>query len=74
MSESEKNITEKQGRLIALVIASSVLLWALIQGAAPSFGISARYMLLIDFLTLSALAWSLISLYKMFRSRRATKG
>ena len=74
MSESEKNITEKKGRLIALVIASSVLLWALIQGAAPSFGISARYMLLIDFLTLSALAWSLIALYKMFRSRRAIKG
>jgi hypothetical protein len=60
--------------LIALVIASSVLLWALIQGAAPSLGISARYMLLIDFLTLAALAWSLISLYKMFRSRRVTKG
>ena len=74
MSESEKNIMEKQGRLIALVIASSVLLWALIQGAAPSLGISARYMLLIDFLTLAALAWSLISLYKMFRSRRVTKG
>ena len=74
MSESEKNITEKQGRLIALVIASSVLLWALIQGAAPSLGISARYMLLIDFFTLAALSWSLISLYKMFRSCRVTKG
>jgi hypothetical protein len=74
MSESEKNIMEKQGRLIALVIASSVLLWALIQGAAPSLGISARYMLLIDFFTLAALAWSLISLYKIFISRRATKG
>lgn len=74
MSESEKNIMEKQGRLIALVIASSVLLWALIQGAAPSLGISARYMLLIDFLTLAALSWSLISLYKMFRLRRVTKG
>jgi hypothetical protein len=53
MSESEKNITEKQGLLIALVIASSVLLWALIQGAAPSLGISARYMLLIDFFDFS---------------------
>ena len=74
MSESEKNITEKKGRLIALVIASSVLLWALIQGAAPSLGISARYMLLIDFFTLAALSWSLILLYKMFRSRKVKKG
>ena len=69
MSESEKNITEKQGRLIALVIASSVLLWAIIQGTAPSLEISARYMLLIDFMTLAALTWSLISLYKIFSTR-----
>ena len=74
MSELNKDGKEKEGRLIALVIAGSVLFWSLMQGVAPYFEISARYMLLIDFFTLAALAWSLISLYKMFRSRRATKG
>ena len=74
MGELKKNIKEKQSRLIAILIASSVLFWTIIQGAAPSLEISARYMLLIDFMTLAALVWCLISLYKIFSSRRETKG
>ena len=65
MGELKKNIKEKQSRLIAIVIAGSVLFWTIIQGTAPSLEISARYMLLIDFMTLATLTWSLISLYKM---------
>ena len=74
MGELKKNIKEKQSRLIAIVIAGSVLFWTIIQGTAPSLEISARYMLLIDFMTLAALTWCLISLYKIFNSRRETKG
>jgi len=70
MNELNKNRKEKQERLIALIIAVSVLFWSVIQGVAPSFGISARYMLLIDFFTLAALAWSMILLYKIAISRR----
>ena len=74
MSELNKNGKEKQGRLIALIIAGSVLFWSVLQGAAPSLGISALYMLLIDFLTLAALVWALISLCKIFISRRERRG
>ena len=74
MGELKKNIKEKQSRLIAIVIAGSVLFWTIIQGAAPSLEISARYMLLIDFMTLAALTGCVISLYKIFSSRRETKG
>ena len=74
MNELNKNGKEKQGRLIALIIAVSVLFWSVLQGAAPSLGISARYMLLIDFFTLAVLAWAMISLYKIFRSRRERRG
>ena len=74
MSELNKNGKEKQGRLIALIIAASVLSWSVLQGAAPSLGISARYMLLIDFFTLTALAWAMISLYKIVRARWARRG
>ena len=70
MSELNKNGKKKQGRLIALIIAGSVLFWSVLQGAAPSLGISARYMLLMDFFTLAALAWAMILLYKIVRSRR----
>ena len=74
MSELNKNGKEKQGRLIALIIAGSVLSWSVLQGVAPSLGISARYMLLIDFFTLTALAWAMILLYKIVRSRREGRG
>ena len=74
MSELNKNRKEKLGRLIALVIAGSVLFWSVLQGAAPSVGISARYLLLIDFFTLAALVWAMISLYIMVRSRREKRG
>ena len=74
MSELNKNVKEKQGRLIALIIAGSVLFWSVLQGAGPSLGISARYMLLIDFFTLATLAWAMILLYKIIRSRRERRG
>ena len=74
MSDSYENRKEKQGRLIALVIAGSVLIWSVMQGVAPSLGISARYMLMIDLFTLISLSWSLFSLYKLFMSYREKKG
>ena len=74
MGELNKNEKEKKGRLIALIIAGSVLFWSLLQGAAPSVGIPAHYMLLIDFFTLAALVWAMISLYIMVRSRRGKRG
>jgi hypothetical protein len=74
MSELNKNGKEKQGRLIALIIAGSVLFWSVLQGAAPYLGISARYMLLIDFFTLATLAWAMILLYKIVISRRERRG
>ena len=74
MSELDKNIKEKKGRLIAVVIAASISIWSIVQGVAPSLGISAGYMLIIDFLTLIVLSWTLFSLYKIFINYRESKG
>ena len=74
MSDSYRNRKEKQGRLIALVIAGSALIWSVMQGVAPSLGISVRYMLMIDLLTLISLSWALFSLYKLFMNYREKKG
>ena len=74
MSEFDKNIKEKKGRLIAVVIAASISIWSITQGVAPSLGISAGYMLIIDFFTLILLFWALFSLYKIFINYRESKG
>lgn len=74
MSELDKNIKEKKGRLIAVVIAASISIWSITQGVAPSLGILAGYMLIIDFFTLIVLSWALFSLYKIFINYRESKG
>ena len=74
MSELDKNIKEKKGRLIAVVIAASISIWSITQGVDPSLGISAGYMLIIDFFTLIVLSWALFSLYKIFINYRESKG
>ena len=74
MSELDKNIKEKKGRLIAVVIAASISIWSITQGVAPSLGISAGYMLIIDFFTLIVLFWAPFSLYKIFINYRESKG
>lgn len=73
MRELGKNSSEKQGRVIAIVIAGSVLFWSILQGAAPTLQISPRYMFLIDFFTLAALTWSMILLIKIIIKRRGGK-
>jgi hypothetical protein len=74
VSELDKNIKEKKGRLIAVVIAASISIWSITQGVAPSLGISAGYMLIIDFFTLIVLFWALFLLYKIFINYRESKG
>ena len=74
MSELDKNIKEKKGRLIAVVIAASISIWSITQGVAPSLGITAGIMLIIDFFTLIVLFWALFSLYKIFINYRESKG
>jgi len=74
VSELDKNIKEKKGRLIAVVIAASISIWSITQGVAPSLGISAGYMLIIDFFTLIVLSLALFSLYKIFINYRESKG
>lgn len=74
MSELDKNIKEKKGRLIAVVIAASISIWSITQAVAPSLGISAGYMLIIDFFTLIVLSWALFSLYKIFINYQESKG
>jgi hypothetical protein len=74
VSELDKNIKEKKGRLIAVVIAASISIWSITQGVAPSLGISAGYMLIIDFFTLIVLFRALFSLYKIFINYRESKG
>ena len=63
----------RQGRVIGLVIAVTMLIWILAQSLGSYLGLPGRYALLIDFLAMVAFLWAIISGILMWRSRRTTR-
>ena len=64
----------KQGRMVALVIAGSMLVWIVAQWLGPQLGLPGRFTFLIDFAVLAALVWSMVVTYQIWRKRQDTKG
>ena len=63
----------RQGRVVGLVIAVTMLIWILAQSLGSYLGLPGRYALLIDFLAMVAFFWAIISGILMWRSRRTTR-
>ena len=63
----------RQGRVVGLVIAVTMLIWILAQSLGSYLGLPGRYALLIDFLALVAFLWAIISGILMWRSRPTTR-
>lgn len=70
MQAKESRREAKQGRVVGLVIAISMVIWILAQSLGPYLGLPGRYAILIDFLALVAFLWAIISGMLMWRSRR----
>lgn len=70
MQAKESRREAKQGRVVGLVIATSMVIWILAQSLGPYLGLPGRYAILIDFLALVAFLWAIISGMLMWRSRR----
>ena len=70
MQAKESRRDAKQGRVVGLVIAISMVVWILAQALGPYLGLPGRYAILIDFLALVAFLWAIISGMLMWRSRR----
>ncbi|MDA9238350.1 DUF5337 domain-containing protein [Planktomarina sp.] len=69
MSGKQDHIQSKKGRLAGLVIAGSMLLWLGLQWLATELNLSVRLMLLIDFVVIAAMAWSLLITFQIWRAR-----
>ena len=63
----------RQGRVVGLVVAVTMLIWVLAQSLGSYLGLPGRYALLIDFLAMVAFLWAIISGILMWRSRRTTR-
>ena len=73
MEFKESRSEIRQGRVVGLVIAVTMLVWILAQSLGSYLGLPGRYALLVDFLAMVAFLWALISAILMLRSRRITR-
>lgn len=59
-----------QARLVAFVLAGTMLLWMGAQYLGGKMGWDPRYVFLFDFAAIAAFFWALVVTYQIWRSRR----
>ncbi|MCF8486266.1 MAG: DUF5337 domain-containing protein [Rhodobacteraceae bacterium] len=67
--EQERHLA-RQARLVAFVIAGTMLLWMGAQWIGGKVGLEARYAFLFDFAALAAFFWALVVTYQIWRKRQ----
>jgi Family of unknown function (DUF5337) len=59
-----------QTRLVAFVIAGTMILWMGVQWLGGAMGWEARYVFLFDLAALAAFFWAMVVTYQIWRRRR----
>ena len=72
-SEQDKALA-RQGKLVALVIAGTTVLWLLAQWIGRELGFSGRVAFLFDLAALGGFIWALIVTFQIWRKRRDNQG
>jgi len=60
----------RQGRIAALVIAVTMVLWLAAQYLGGRLGLPVRFVFLFDLAALAALFWALVVTFQIWRARR----
>ncbi|MGR3635176.1 MAG: DUF5337 domain-containing protein [Shimia sp.] len=72
--ETKDQELARRGRVVALVIAGSVLIWMALNVIGKAAGLPGRFALLFDLAALAALIWALVNIYQIWRARQADEG
>ena len=67
---SDDKDVAKTGRLVAIVIAATMILWMGAQWAGGQAGMHPSYAFLFDFMALAALFWSLVVIWRLWQRRK----
>jgi threonine/homoserine/homoserine lactone efflux protein len=62
--------SSRQARVVAIVIAATMILWMVAQWVGGELGLEARYAFLFDFLALAGFLWAMIVTFQIWRKRR----
>lgn len=60
----------RQARIVALVIAITMLGWMTAQWIGGALGLPERYVFLFDFAALAGFFWAMVVTYQIWRKRR----
>lgn len=66
--------TARQARLVALVIAGTMILWMVAQWIGRELGLPGRFVFLFDLAALAGFFWALVVTYQIWRRRRDNQG
>ena len=67
--ELDKHLS-RQARLVAIVIAVTMLFWIGAQWLGGRMGLDGRYVILFDLAALAGFIWALVVTYQIWRKRR----
>ena len=70
-SPPETERLKRDARLMAFVIAGTMLAWMAAQWLGGKMGLEARYVFLFDLAALAAFFWALVVTYQIWRRRKA---
>jgi hypothetical protein len=72
-SDQERSLA-RQARLVALVIAGTMILWMAAQWIGREIGLQDRFVFLFDMLALASFFWAFIVTFQIWRKRRDNQG
>ena len=68
--KGNERVLARQGRLVALLVAATMLMWMGAQWVGRELGWEARFAILFDLAALAAFVWALFVTYRIWRKRR----
>ncbi len=71
-SDEERRLARK-GRMVALVVAGTMLLWFAVQLAGSALGMPVRLAFLFDFAAIAAFVWALVVTYQLWQARGSSR-
>ena len=74
MEQSTDHKIAQRGRLLAIVIAGTMLFWLVAQWIGPRIGLAGEYAVLIDLVVMATFVMALYNGLRLWRIRQKDKG
>ncbi|PHQ99131.1 MAG: hypothetical protein COB39_05430 [Marinosulfonomonas sp.] len=74
LSPDQEEALARKARMVAVVIAVTMVLWMGAQWLGGQVGMQTKYVFLFDLATLAAFIWAMINTYQIWRMRRDSRG